>query len=76
MGETMRADGCERMAAQRLKLAPVHEQIVSEPFARDPGAAREIADGVEQLRFRPGAQQPVNPLVSRSLFLGRALRRN
>ena len=73
MGETMRAPMVAsgwRLSAS--KLASVLDYIVSEPFARDPGAAREIANGVEQLRFRPGAQQPVNPLVGRSLFLGRA----
>ena len=68
----MRPDGYQRMAAQRREPVPVHEQPVGQPPAFQGGAAGQIGDRLEQLRLRPLAQQPVDLVERRRLFLRRA----
>ena len=74
MGQSMDADGAERMTAESFNPGPIETQIVGQRGALQPGFVRKPADDIEQAFLRPGNEAPVKRIETLR-FLGKGSRR-
>ena len=70
MREAVRADRDQGMAGEVARLVPAEKGFGGDVRGAHVGAAREFADRVEHLGFRPRPQRPVDPLIGERLLPG------